>query len=83
MDKLALLAGLDKIHTTDLGVVRVRRNLGLDATVDVVAHCKDVIKDADTTVMRKGKNFYATSRTAIITVNASKWSIITAHRVKK
>ena len=30
-DKKELLLNLDKLHTTDLGVMRIRRNLSLDA----------------------------------------------------
>lgn len=33
-----LLDNLDKIHTTDLGIVRIKANLALDA-VDIVQWC--------------------------------------------
>ena len=33
-----LFANLDKVHTTELGIKRIRKNLGLD-TEDVVAWC--------------------------------------------
>jgi len=78
-----LLENLDKLHTTELGVVRIKRNLGLDERTDAVVHCKEVISDASTAIVRKGKNFYATGGDAVITVNASKWSIITAHKIKR
>ena len=76
-----LSANLDKIHTTELGVERIRRNLDL-ADVDVVAWCKDKIRDADN-IVRQGKNWYVHIGNAIITVNASGYTIITAHKVKK
>ncbi len=37
-----LLENLEKLHTTELGVVRIKRNLGLE-TDDVVAWCKNTI----------------------------------------
>jgi hypothetical protein len=39
------LDNLDRIHTTELGVVRIRRNLGLK-TDDVVGYCKTLIQEA-------------------------------------
>ena len=38
-DKKILLDNIDKIHTTEMGVDRIRRNLKID-TVDVVEYCK-------------------------------------------
>ena len=75
-----LFAYLDQIHTTELGIVRIRRNLGLP-DVDVVAWCRDQIKAADD-VVRRGKNWYVYAGGVVITVNASRFTIITAHRVK-
>ena len=42
--KVELLSNLDKIHTTDLGVVRIKKNLCLD-TNDVVKYCISKILD--------------------------------------
>ena len=36
-DKKILLANIDKIHTTEMGVNRIKRNLKIDA-VDVVEY---------------------------------------------
>lgn len=52
-----LLDNLDKIHTTELGVVRIKRNLSLD-TDDVVEWCKDKIKSDHAVITRNGKNWY-------------------------
>jgi len=76
-----LLANLDKIHTTDLGVERIRKNLSLD-TDDVVAWCKSKIINSDT-IKRKGKNWYVQCDDFTLTVNANSFTIITAHRDKK
>ena len=69
---------LDKMHTTELGVLRIRKNLNLDAD-DVVKWCREKIKKAYIT--RKGKNWYAHVDDFILTVNAHSFTIITAHKV--
>jgi len=77
-----LLNGLDKLHTTELGAVRIKKNLGLADTMDPVEYCKEKIQEPATVIEKSGKNFYATTARETITVNASKLSIITAHKVK-
>lgn len=77
-----LLNNLDKIHTTELGLVRIKRNLSLD-TNDVVEWCKDKIKSSRAVITRKGKNWYIRIEDCIITVNAYSYTIITAHKEKK
>ena len=76
-----LLSNIDKIHTTELGVERIKRNLSLE-TDDVVNWCKQQIQQADS-IVRKGKNWYASIDNAIITVNAYSYTIITAHKKQK
>ena len=76
-----LLTNLDKIHTTELGVERVRKNLGL-VDVDVVEWCKDKIREASN-IVKRGKNWYIAIDNVVITVNANSFTIITAHQVKK
>ncbi len=50
-----LLRNLDKLHTTQLGVERIKRNLSLD-TEDVVEWCKAKIDSAGAVITRNGKN---------------------------
>lgn len=76
-----LLANLDKLHTTDLGLLRIRRNLSLDAE-DVVSWCKNKIMAENADIERKGKNWYIAVDGCMITVNAYSYTIITAHRKK-
>lgn len=76
-----LLMNLDKIHTTDLGVLRIKRNLFLDAD-DVVKWCKEKISSPNADITRKGKNWYITVDGCIITINAYSYTIITAHKGK-
>ena len=78
-----LRESIDKIHTTDLGKVRIRKNLSLDPSVDPVKHCKEGVANLSSTIERKGKNFYVTTDKEVITINASKLSIITAHLKKE
>lgn len=37
---MILLDNIDRIHTTEMGIGRIQRNLKLD-TVDVVEYCKN------------------------------------------
>ena len=39
MDKQILIDNIELVHTTDMGVDRIKRNLKLD-TNDVVGYCK-------------------------------------------
>ena len=72
---------LDKLHTTELGVVRIKRNLSLD-TDNVVKWCKDKISSANAIISKKGKNWYINVDDIILTVNAHSYTIITAHKEK-
>ena len=79
---MELLNDLDKVHTTEMGVDRIKRNIDVDVE-DVVAYCIDKIKQENAVIERKGKNYYVTVDGIIITVNASSYTIITAHKEKK
>jgi len=76
-----LLINLDKLHTTELGVVRIRKNLSL-ADIDVVIWCKDKIINASD-IVKRGKNWYVHTDDAVITVNTRSFTIITAHKAKQ
>lgn len=76
-----LLANLDKIHTTKLGVMRIKRNLSLECD-DAVEWCKNKISLATAKVTRKGKNYYIDIDDCVITVNAHSFTIITAQKNK-
>lgn len=86
-NKNELLKNLDKLHTTELGVKRIIKNLSLNSkddlrNIDVVEYCKMKIKSPNASIERKGKNWYVTIDGEIITVNANSYTIITAHKVK-
>ena len=79
---MKLLDNLDKVHTTEMGVDRIKRNIEVDVE-DIVEYCKSKIKQENAIIERKGKNYYITVDGIIITVNASSYTIITAHKEKK
>ncbi|WP_075719246.1 DUF3781 domain-containing protein [Roseburia sp. 499] len=76
-----LLENLDKLHTTELGVVRIKKNLSLD-TEDVVDWCRVKIESPNAVITRNGKNWYINVDGSIISVNAYSYTIITAHKEK-
>ncbi len=77
-----LLKNLDKLHTTELGVERIKTNLSLDKE-DVVGWCKTKINSANADITRNGKNWYVRVDNYILTINAYSYTIITAHKEKK
>ena len=79
---MELLDNLDEVHTTEMGVERIKRNIEVDVD-DIVEYCKNKIKQDYSVFERKGMNYYVTVDGIIITVNASSYTIITAHKEKK
>ena len=78
-----LLENIEKLHTTPMGVDRIRCNLSLgDDVKDVVKWCRQKILDAHADISRQGKNWYIKIDGCVITVNADSFTIITAHKVK-
>ena len=64
-----LTASLDKLHTTELGAMRIKRNLNLE-TDDVVDWCRQKIQNAEN-ITNKGKNWYVHTENTAFTVNAN------------
>ena len=80
-DGKQLLSNLDKLHTTPMGEERIKKNLRLEAE-DIVGYCRDKILAPDCKIYKDGKNWYCQTDNIKITVNASSYTIITAHLVK-
>ena len=78
-DKNILLDNIDKVHTTEMGVDRIKKNLGLTDT-DVVAYCKELVLNKDCNIYKQGKNWYCEINNAVITINSYSYTIITAHK---
>lgn len=77
----ALIENINKLHTTEMGKDRIKRNLQIE-TEDVVQWCKTRILGENAFIERLGKNWYATVDNCRITVNAYSYTIITAHKIK-
>lgn len=77
-----LIMNLDRLHTTDLGIERVRRNLCLDA-IDVAEWCRRKIREPHCRITRVGKNWYVIIDGNEITINAYSYTIITAHKLRQ
>ena len=75
-----LLSNIDKIHTTKMGIDRIKKNLKIDC--DVVSYCKNKILDKRCNIYKKGKNYYCEIDDIIITVNSYSYTIITCHKKK-
>ena len=81
-DKQILLNHIDEVHTTKMGVDRIKKKLKLD-TDDVVEYCKSKVLDKNCHVYKQGKNWYCEIDNIKITINSYSYTIITAHRLKK
>ncbi len=80
MHKKILLENVDKIHTTEMGVGRIQKNLGISE--DPVGYCISKLKQENSTVVKEGKNYYVEVDGCRITINSSSFTIITAHKIK-
>lgn len=77
MNKEILLSNIDKIHTTIMGIDRIKKNLKI--TGDVVLYCKNKILDKDCNIYKNGKNWYCEIDNIKITINSYSYTIITAY----
>lgn len=78
---MELLNNLDKIHTTKMGVDRIKKNLNIEIE-DVVNYLVNKVKSSNAVIERKGKNWYVIVDDIIITINSYSYTIITAHKCK-
>lgn len=79
---ISLLENIEKLHTTELGLKRIKRNLSLEVD-DIVKWCKNKILEADASIIKQGKNWYVKVEDYEITVNATSYTIITANKIKE
>lgn len=80
-DKHILLDNISKVHTTEMGIDRIKKNLKLN-TNDVVEFCKNKILDKNCNIYKQGKNWYCEIDNIKITINSYSYTIITAHLIK-
>lgn len=74
-----LLENINKIHTTPLGIERIKKNLNIEEPVEYI---KELIIKDNCNIYKKGKNYYCEIDNIIITINSYNYCIITAH-IKK
>lgn len=82
LNKDILSSSIDKIHTTEMGADRIKKNLKLN-TNDVVKFCKNKILDKNCNIYKQGKNWYCEIDNIKITINSYSYTIITAHKLKR
>lgn len=80
-DKQILLDSISKVHTTEMGIDRIKKNLKLN-TNDVVEFCKNKILDKNCNIYKQGKNWHCEIDNIKITINSYSYTIITAHLIK-
>lgn len=80
-DKQILLDNISKVHTTEMGIDRIKKNLKLN-TNDVVEFCKNKILDKNCNIYKQGKNWDCEIDNIKITINSYSYTIITAHLIK-
>ncbi len=81
LNKDILLSSIYKIHPTEMGIDRIKKNLKLN-TNDVVEFCKNKILDKNCNIYKQGKNWYCEIDNIKITINSYNYTIITAHLIK-
>lgn len=81
MNKEILLSNIDNLHTTEMGIDRIKKNLRLD-TDSVVEWCKKKVLDKGCNIYMRGKNWYCEIDNIRITINSYSYTIITAHMIK-
>ena len=79
MYKKVLIENIDNIHTTEMGVGRIQKNLGIDE--EPVGYCISKLKQENAIVEKEGKNYYVNVDDCRITINSSSFTIITAHKL--
>lgn len=78
MNKEDLIKNVDKIYTTEMGILRIKKNLKLGIN-DVVEYCKNKVLDSNAVIYKNGKNWYCEIDNIILTINSYSFTIITAH----
>ena len=77
-DSSLLLSHIQFVHTTTMGIERIKKNLKLTHE-DVVEYCKNKILDKNCIINKQGKNRYCKIDNILITINSYSYTIITAH----
>ena len=76
--KNKLIKNIDKIHTTELGIKRIRKNINIEE--EIVDYCKNILLNENSQIYQKGKNYYLKYDNILFTINSFSYTIITAHK---
>lgn len=79
-NKQILLENINNVHTTKMGIERIKKNLKLEND-NIVEYCKNKILDKNCNIFLKGKNWYCEAGNIIITINYNSYTIITTHKI--
>lgn len=77
LDRKIIQNKIDKIHTTDMGIDRIKRHLKINN--NVLDFIMKLIMNDNIYLYKKGKNYYVEINNTKITINSYNYSIITAH----
>ena len=81
INKNELIQNISKVHTTSMGIDRIKKNIKVDLD-DVVEYLKDKILNENSVIYKQGKNWYCEIDNMRITINSYSYTIITAHIIK-
>lgn len=73
-----LIKNIEKLHTTEKGIERIKKNLNIYPN-DVVSYLKEKILYCNCKMYKTGKNWYVLVDNIKITINSYSFTIITAH----
>ena len=80
MNKEILINNINLLHSTEMGLARIKNNLKLK-DVNIISFCKNIVLDKDCNIYKKGKNWYCEMDNIRITINSYSYTIITAHLI--
>lgn len=85
-ERQILLNNKEYIHTTDMGFIRIKKNLNLNYNFTIkeaIDYIINIINDKNTLIYKEGKNIYCILDNIKITINSYNYCIITAHILNK
>lgn len=80
-DDEILISNVNKIHTTKMGIDRIKNNLNIEPE-NVIEYCKRLVLNENCLIYKLGKNWYCEINHIRLTINANSFTIITAHTMK-
>ena len=79
--KEILINNINKIHTTELGHLRIFKATNLKENEDIL-WIKECIYDNNSLINKRGKNYYVINNNYEIYINSYNYSVITVKKLK-